>query len=67
MRLFEQANSYATQANAMKKLTAMLGTEVDQYRWLIGVTSEGRYVPVVLSGPSGGPCAWLAGSGICVA
>lgn len=50
MRLFNEAKSYVNQTNAVNKLrTELLGSgyTLDTVRWMIVVTTEGRYVPVI--------------------
>jgi hypothetical protein len=51
MRLANEAKSYATQANAIKKLAQVFGADFEtraDLRWMISVNSAGRFVPVVV-------------------
>ena len=66
MRLFESSQTYKTQDGAIKKLKKEVGEELlDRFHWHIGVTSEGRFYPVV-TGSESGAYAYLASYGVCV-
>jgi hypothetical protein len=54
MRLVDDAKSFATEANAIRaldKALKTLGRSRDNVRWLVAVSSKGRFIPVVV--PSG--------------
>ena len=67
MRLFDnlKEGTYATQANAIKKIEKVLGEALEEHVWFIGVTSEGRFYPVVCGNRKGNPYLHLAGC-LCV-
>jgi hypothetical protein len=53
MRLFNDAHSYATPANAIKALEqalAKVGLTTAQVRWMVAVNDRGRFSPVVSMG-----------------
>lgn len=63
MELFtETAATYATRANAIRKLSTVVG-DLRDYHWLISTNEQGRFIPVVI----GSQHMHLAHSGICVA
>ena len=64
MRMFDNARAYLTQENAIKKLDREINR--DEYRWIVAVNSDGKFVPVVLGCLDGQAYAHLAGRGICV-
>lgn len=44
----DEMRSYKTYDNALKALQKALGSNLDRARWLIGVTSTGRFVPTLV-------------------
>lgn len=66
MRMFNNAKGYATEGNALKKLRAVLGADLQKWRYTIAVNESGRFVPVVHGHADGRPYAMLAHCGICV-
>lgn len=51
MELFNELTkkgTYATRARAVKKITDKMAEWDIDFRWLIGVTEEGRFYPVVI-------------------
>jgi hypothetical protein len=66
MRLFENVKGYATEANAVRKLNKVLGERLEEFRYVITVNSEGRFVPVVVSTPKDVMKAQLPHLGIAV-
>ena len=67
MKMFDAVKGYATPANAEKKLRKALGDDLGEYDWIIGTTSEGRYIPVILRHRGGLPNGHLIHFGLCVA
>lgn len=68
MRLFDNKHgSYATPENAIRKIRKELGDHFDDCSYIIGVNSEGRFIPIVthISGLEHMK-AHLAHVGICV-
>jgi hypothetical protein len=65
MRLFNNADSYATPENAVKKLRKLAGDEFERMHWVIAVNEEGRFVPVVIMRSDHHKPA-LAYEGVCI-
>ena len=68
MKLFDNISpTYATAANAEKKLRKVMGDTIDtnKVRWMIAVNSDGRFFPVVVHDTHHAPLV-LAHEGICV-
>ena len=48
MNIVRSSKTYATRANAIKALRKATGNEFDNLRWLIAVSEDGRFVPVIV-------------------
>lgn len=67
MELFaDNRFTFATRANAIKKLERHLGDNMGNYFWVIGVNAKGRFYPIVTGSYSMEPTTWLTNVGICV-
>jgi len=67
MELFaENSTTFATRANAVKKLEKVLGDNFCNYFWVIGVNEQGRFYPIVTGSYGGEPTTHLAHQGICI-
>jgi hypothetical protein len=48
MNILKTTRTYATPATAEAALRKLLGASFDTTRWLVAVTAEGRFAPVVV-------------------
>ena len=62
---FSNANSYATYANAVKKLRSVLGDTFNNVHWLIVSQEDGRFSPAVIA-HNKPELTYLIHCGICV-
>jgi hypothetical protein len=65
MELFSHAKSFATRANAIKKLSNTIDLEDNTVRWFIIATEDDRFIPAVSVG-NRPELMGLAHHGICV-
>ncbi len=48
MQIFDQAPSYATRANAERKIRKVFGAAADSQRWFVIAQADGRFTPCVV-------------------